>query len=59
MGTHEDLVVKYRVQTVPTFILFKAGEAVWGHSGMVQGGELRGIIGQYTVENEEWKRYYR
>ena len=28
VDTHEDLAVKYRIQAVPTFILFKTGEAV-------------------------------
>ena len=36
VDTHEELAVKYRIQAVPTFILFKKGEAVWRHSGMIQ-----------------------
>jgi thioredoxin 1 len=48
VDTHEELAVKYRIQAVPTFILFKKGEAVWRHSGMIQASELKGIIEQYT-----------
>ena len=48
VDTHEELAVKYRIQAVPTFILFKKGEAVWRHSGMIQASELKGVIEQYT-----------
>ena len=53
VDTHEDLAVKYRIQAVPTFILFKTGEAVWRHSGMIQGSELKGVIEQYTIKDKE------
>ena len=53
VDTHEDLAVKYRIQAVPTFILFKTGEAVWIHSGMIQGSELKGVIEQYTIKDKE------
>ena len=35
---------KYRIQAVPTFILFKNGEAVWRHSGVIHSSELQGVI---------------
>ena len=41
---HEELATKYRIQAVPTFILFKNGEAVWRHSGVIHSSELQGII---------------
>jgi len=43
----EDLAQKYRIQSVPTFILFKNGESLWKHSGIIQGKELKEIIEQY------------
>ena len=30
---HEELAAKYRIQAVPTFIVFKKGEAVWTDTG--------------------------
>ena len=41
---HEDLATKYRIQAVPTFILFKNGEAVWRHSGIIHSSELVIVI---------------
>ena len=43
---HEELAARYRIQAVPTFILFKKGEAVWRHSGVISGKELKSIIEQ-------------
>ena len=40
------LKAKYRIQAVPTFIVFKKGEAVWRHSGVIKGSELKGVIEQ-------------
>ena len=33
-------------EMVPTFILFRKGEAVWRHSGVISGKELKAIIEQ-------------
>lgn len=44
VDTHEELAAKYKIQAVPTFILFKNGEAVWRHPGLIQGSELKGVI---------------
>ena len=38
---HEELAAKYRIQAV-----FKKGEAVWRHSGVIKGSELKGVIEQ-------------
>ncbi|MBA3680254.1 MAG: thioredoxin [Bacteroidetes bacterium] len=37
----------YKVQGVPTLILFKKGEVLWKQSGVVQVNELTQIINQY------------
>lgn len=41
---HEELATRYRIQAVPTFILFKDGEAVWRHSGVIKSTELQEVI---------------
>lgn len=43
---HEALATAYRIQTVPTFILFKKGESLWRHSGVISGKELKSVIEQ-------------
>lgn len=44
----EDLAANYRIQAVPTLILFKKGEAVWRHSGVISGKELKALIEQHS-----------
>jgi len=34
----------YNVRAVPTFILFKKGNIVWRHSGMIDKNSLLGIL---------------
>ena len=41
---HEELAARYRIQAVPTFIVFKKGEAVWRHSGVISGKDLKAVI---------------
>ena len=43
---HEQLANLYRIQTVPTFIVFKNGESVWRHSGVISRKELKEAIEQ-------------
>ena len=43
---HEELAAKYRIQAVPTVIIFKKGEAVWRHSGVIKNSELKTISEQ-------------
>ncbi len=44
----EVLAARYQIQAVPTFILFKNGEAVWRHTGIILGNELMKVIKQHT-----------
>src|SRR3954470_13376414 len=37
----------YKVQSVPTLMIFKKGETKWRQSGVVQAGQLQEIINQY------------
>lgn len=48
VDTHQELATQYKIKAVPTFILFKKGEAVWRHSGVIQGSELKKVIEQHT-----------
>lgn len=48
---HEQLAARFRIQAVPTFILFSNGEAVWRHSRMIHASELTGVIEQYSHKN--------
>lgn len=36
----------YRVQAIPTFIIFKNGEVKWRHAGMIDKSSLMRIINQ-------------
>ncbi len=38
----------YRVQGVPTLVLFKEGKILWRQSGVVQANDLEKIIQQYA-----------
>ncbi|MDR0977001.1 MAG: thioredoxin [Prevotellaceae bacterium] len=43
---HEELANQYRIQSVPTFIVFKKGNPVWRHSGMMPAAELKNVLEQ-------------
>jgi thioredoxin 1 len=39
---------EYRVQSVPTLIVFKNGQTKWRQSGVVQAGQLQQVIEQFV-----------
>ena len=42
------LASAYKIQSVPTLMLFKNGQIKWRKSGVVQANELKKIILQYS-----------
>ncbi|MGL5319138.1 MAG: thioredoxin [Bacteroidales bacterium] len=44
---NEELSLHYRIQSVPTLMLFKKGEIVWRHSGVISADHLMKLIGQH------------
>jgi thioredoxin 1 len=38
----------YKVQSVPTLMIFKNGETKWRQSGVVQAGQLQQVIAQFV-----------
>ena len=38
----------YKIQSVPTLVLFKDGKILWRQSGVVQASQLEQIIKQYN-----------
>ena len=44
---NERLSMNYRIQSVPTLMLFRKGEVLWRQSGALPLGELKAIISQH------------
>ena len=45
---NEALAMQYRIQSVPTLMLFKSGENIWRQSGAMQLDDLKKIISLYS-----------
>lgn len=41
------ITAAYQVQSVPGFVLFKAGKKVWSHNGPISYSDLSGVIKKY------------
>jgi thioredoxin 1 len=44
---NEAIYTQYRIMSVPTFMLFKNGEAVWRQSGTIRLNDLKNLISQH------------
>ena len=44
---NQNVAQAYRIQGVPTLILFKKGEIVWRQSGVIQVAQLEQIVNRY------------
>ena len=44
---NNSLAMNYRVQSVPTLMLFRKGEMLWRQSGALRLNDLKAIVSQY------------
>ncbi|WP_321519103.1 thioredoxin [uncultured Bacteroides sp.] len=44
---NEDIAAKYKIQSVPTLMLFKNGEPIWRQSGVMSAEDLKEVIEKY------------
>ena len=44
---NNNLTMNYRVQSVPTLMLFRKGEMLWRQSGALRLNDLKAIVSQY------------
>ncbi|MGL4992567.1 MAG: thioredoxin [Bacteroidales bacterium] len=45
---NEEIALHYKIQSIPTLILFKKGEILWRHSGVVAADQLKAIIDRHV-----------
>lgn len=49
---NQELAARYRVQSIPTLIMFKDGEAVWRAAGLQQKEVLVGKVNEFVNDNK-------
>ena|SRR3712207_3827947 len=47
VDNNEALAMQYRIQSIPTMMLFRKGENIWRHSGAMGLNDLKNVINQY------------
>lgn len=47
---NEPLAMQYRIQSVPTLMLFRSGESIWRQSGAMRLDDLKTLIAQYSTQ---------
>lgn len=45
---NDALAAAYRIQSVPTLMLFRSGQVLWRQSGAMRLNDLKAIINQYS-----------
>ena len=45
---NEDLAMQYRIQSVPTLMLFRGGETLWRQSGAMRLEDLKELVSQFS-----------
>ncbi len=50
---NEAAATRYNIRSVPTLMLFKAGEVVWRQSGAVRLNDLKTVISQFSAGNPQ------
>lgn len=43
---YDGVALFYQIRMVPTFILFKKGEILWRHSGVISAQDLKAVLTQ-------------
>lgn len=46
---NQPVAQQYRVQSIPTLILFHQGKVLWRQAGVVPAGQLNQVLKQYAV----------
>lgn len=46
---HKAMAIRFRVKSVPTFILFKEGEQIWRKSGLLSKRDLKEMMQEFHI----------